>query len=1522
MEEFPVRSGGPPSEFPPEFANGSQADNDSRPLEERLVDKKKWNVRLRAYEELMDRLDSSDCSEFTGSFKAMLNDSHAAAQEKAVEVFAKFVEKNPAGAARVAGDAASVIVEKCLSGRASTKSKALVALEALVEFDCGQFVSDELVAGFTHKQPKVIAASLSAFAVLLTSFGVKALPVKAALKSFAGAFDSSDAAVRNEAKNVATALYQWIGPAVKPSLEKLRPAQEKELETAFEAITVQKVPPKLTRSARAAAAMAPASSGASKKETTAAAFDPLEFVDAVDVLAKMPKDFCDFQLSDAKWTEKKEQLDAVTALFGAPKIVIGDFTEVVKTLKRLLSDPMVVLGISSAKALMNLANGGGKDFAPYAKLMCPVMLEKLAQKNKLLVDASAACLDAMAARCFQVHEVLEDIFVALQSKVPPARTAALVWLKRAVQAKPVTAKALKPLSEAVVKLSDDSDPNVREAAIQFLAALYKPLPDAQVVSLTTGMDPKKATRVRELMGGTAAEAAPDATKKAPSQPTQATAKSTTAAKESTVATAKVSAATTSKAAAPGKSATAKSTKEKKSAGEEEDLTSTMTPEDAERILSESFDDATRSALASSNWKDRLTAMEGLAQRLSEGSVNLEGAMPEAIVRVLAKTPGFKESNVQVFGKMLTTFGTIASNAPKLPKRAAFLLLEPIVDKIADAKLKGVAMECLMSVCEAVTPAFVLTHITPIVGKQKSPKVIADAVAAIDAILTDFGAVGTSAKLLLDLCKAQLDNSNPLVKSATIRLLVTMRRLIGPAVRDGLNDVKQQLLVTIDDEFSKIPSVAIQPKRAVREAPGTATSTSSGSSGAESLFGRTDISSAVSAKVKELGDANWKVRQDALSAIEKAIVDANRCISPSVSDLIAAMKHRVGDSNKNLIMQALGLVSLIASSIGPAFERNIKAIVPAILANVHDNKKNVRDAMVTCLDAIATVVGFERIVPYLPAALATDNGAARKELLDLISKCFSSLPSSVDLTPLVKPLIDSLTYRTADVRSAAESLIAPIAKRTGMDSLRKEARGLKPALLQAVSAILERVDSELVVEEAPAPPPPKAEARPQKDTLEIKPVAAEVRRDAAPVVRAGDPKPDADKENVRPPGARRERETPRETSPLAANGAVLLSNDQKSARLKKEKVRRWILDGAVTAHLSETLQEVMSSGCISDALATKLFHSDVKKQLEGLTDVANMVSSQSSAVLDNSDVLFKYLSLRLFETSTTPALASRCLDLVSSLLSLLSSKKYQLLDAEAAVLVPALIERLSSSLEPHRKSAKAAITSLRAVYAPSKLFVALVDTACIARTAKSRAEVADEIGLLVSRFGNETCPVEKAVAPLAKWVAEKDPQLRAASFALFVTCHEQHPVDTVAALSSFPDSIRSVFEDKLKTRKEAPPSPILQRPATAEAKERPTTPARAASSELAGLFLSAQGDLFRSIEGGDVEDQVLAYKKLCRDINVTVAELRHVADAAMAVLVRRFSALFAADGADVDEQRTRLCKHNVFTMSQVHSFPPP
>lgn len=189
-------------------------------LEDRCVHKL-WKARVNGYEEvtkLFQQIDDEKSPEFgkyTGLIKKFVVDSNAMGQEKGLEAALAFVE-NYTGAGKTANDVMSGVVSKCMAApKTKTKELALQITLMYVEIEKYEAVQEELIKGMDQKNPKIVAACISATTAALKEFGSKIINAKPLIKKIPTLFAERDKGIRDEARLMVVELYRWIGPALR-----------------------------------------------------------------------------------------------------------------------------------------------------------------------------------------------------------------------------------------------------------------------------------------------------------------------------------------------------------------------------------------------------------------------------------------------------------------------------------------------------------------------------------------------------------------------------------------------------------------------------------------------------------------------------------------------------------------------------------------------------------------------------------------------------------------------------------------------------------------------------------------------------------------------------------------------------------------------------------------------------------------------------------------------------------------------------------------------------------------------------------------------------------------------------------------------------------------------------------------------------------------------------------------------------------------------------------------------------------
>lgn len=417
--------------------------------------------------------------------------------------------------------------------------------------------------------------------------------------------------------------------------------------------------------------------------------DPLDLIDPVDILSKLPKDFYE-KLEAKKWQERKESLDALQALLENPKIEPGDFGEMVKALKKILTkDSNVVLVAMAGKCIAGLAKGLGKKFAPYASACISGILEKFKEKKPNVVTTLREAIDAIYPST-SIEANLEDLLEALNNKNPSVKAETVGFLSRALARTPpaiLNKKLLKALTTALLKTLNESDPTVRDNSAEALGTAQKLLGEKVMGPYLVDVDPLKLAKIKECSDKAVILVKVAAGKK--ERPTTAPAKPAATGGASRGGSSEAKPVTRPASGVARKVATKKATNgsgnvvaKSGSATKVLPTERELSPEEIDERASELLQPEALNGLTDSLWKARLTAVEAFVNCLD--GVEAKPGNSQVLVRVLCKKPGLKETNFQVLKIKLEILAAIVDKMGITTTTADHIINE-IVTTLADAK---------------------------------------------------------------------------------------------------------------------------------------------------------------------------------------------------------------------------------------------------------------------------------------------------------------------------------------------------------------------------------------------------------------------------------------------------------------------------------------------------------------------------------------------------------------------------------------------------------------------------------------------------------------------------------------------------------------------------------------------------------------------------------------------------------------------------------------------------------------------
>jgi cytoskeleton-associated protein 5 len=551
----------------------------------------------------------------------------------------------------------------------------------------------------------------------------------------------------------------------------------------------------------------------------------MDLIDPVDIISKLPKDFYE-KLEEKKWQLRKESLEALEVLLQNPKLQSGDYGELVKALKKVITkDTNVVLVALAGKCLAQLAKGLGKKFTPYAVVCIGGIIEKFKEKKANVVQALREAIDAIYPST-NLEALQEDIFSALANKNPAVKMETAMFLARALTKTLPTIlnkKLLKAYVTALLKTLNEPDPAVRDAAADALGTAMKLVGEKNISPFLTEVDALKMEKIKEYHEKAVITVKIVGAKKEPARPQTAPAKAAPkgGSSEPKPVTRPATAAPAKKG--PAKKATAAPSGLSKSASTKNVLPTErdMSQEEVDEISSEILPAEVMSGLVDSDWKTRLSSIQTFQQTLS--SFEAKCGHTQVLVRVLAKKPGLKDTNFQVLKLRLDAVTQIVESFG-ITVTSADYIINDITEKLGDPKNSTSACAALSAIAEAIKLEYVVSKVMTFAFEQKSPKVQQESLLWVSQAIKDFG-FQINPKMMIDDAKKGVNSTNPTVRQATITLLGTMFLYMGNTLMMFFDNEKPALKQQIQTEFDKFagqrPSVPTRGPQANGNPGGTA-----------------------------------------------------------------------------------------------------------------------------------------------------------------------------------------------------------------------------------------------------------------------------------------------------------------------------------------------------------------------------------------------------------------------------------------------------------------------------------------------------------------------------------------------------------------------------------------------------------------------------------------------------------------------------------------------------------------------------
>ncbi|SCU97547.1 LANO_0E16292g1_1 [Lachancea nothofagi CBS 11611] len=528
-------------------------------LPERL-NHKLWKARMHGYQELNGifqkasvRSAPREVSQYWTNpdlFASYIVDSNVVAQEQAIAALLSLLDYLCQLAETPRSDMMRscwlpLLAEKGLaSSRAATKQKSQECVLILVSLDDSVAPAIELLEPLLkNKLPRLVASCVECMAQIIDSFGLQQIPNIAAflpvlLEPLPRLSSHADKNVRSQTMNLILQLYKWLGRDVLQELllEKLKPIQQRDLDKTFQSYEGEIPPSSQARLFQWQKQIAleeanaqekdkdgdtlmagafqenksQASSNNASRGLSAPQIDPFDLVPSTAVLEKFPNDFQE-RITSAKWKDRVEVLDEVLnqILVPAKKLEVTnqDYSDFLRALAHVIEKDANVQAVTmAAQCIHQLCTKLKSNFdRTYGSLVLTSLLERSKEKKQSVNEAICEALNDIS-NCCGTDTCLEETLRFMNHKIPQVRMESTKFLTRLLKIwKPqarnlndeLLIKLVPDISQASLKIVNDTQPAIRDTGFECLAVLMKLVGEREVSDVVDKLDNIKKKKVYE-----------------------------------------------------------------------------------------------------------------------------------------------------------------------------------------------------------------------------------------------------------------------------------------------------------------------------------------------------------------------------------------------------------------------------------------------------------------------------------------------------------------------------------------------------------------------------------------------------------------------------------------------------------------------------------------------------------------------------------------------------------------------------------------------------------------------------------------------------------------------------------------------------------------------------------------------------------------------------------------------------------------------------------------------------------------
>jgi len=274
---------------------------------------------------------------------------------------------------------------------------------------------------------------------------------------------------------------------------------------------------------------------------------------------------------------------------------------------------------------------------------------------------------------------------------------------------------------------------------------------------------------------------------------------------------------------------------------------------------------------------------------------------------------------------------------------------------------------------------------------------------------------------------------------------------------------------------------------------------------------------------------------------------------------------------------------------------------------------------------------------------------------------------------------------------------------------------------------------------------------------------------------------------------------------------------KEKRAEQDKTMKWPVNEIREDYVEKLKKQLKIA--LHPNLFDAMFSTQFKKNLASANALTDGLKNEFTSMLDIFDLLCKWVVIKMVDQTNT-AMTKSLLEFVQLFFNKMESTKYQMLDFEAASIVPMLCERTSISNNGFKQQIKDLLKQATQIYSIPKIVGYLMNTIELTKNQKTKAECLPILKEFITKCGAKVF-MPKDIKLFVKLVLSPDNGIKAECLDLLCEIYKARGEAIWGLTGEVPEKVKEIMKKHFANLTQNPNEHPLSQ--TFRGDKRPMTP---------------------------------------------------------------------------------------------------